>query len=111
EVYRDGGIRFTAPLADFWSGKEGLLWPLDPLEYTVSLFRLARKLYSDPHLLVKAPPYGGTSLIAHLALFGLGGWSLRPGSPTSWVFPRASQAKIFERDDFILDRPLVFTAQ
>ena len=63
-------------------------------------------LYQNEGLWERPVP-ANISLVAHLSLFNLRGWSLRPGSPSNW-FPlsRAPKAHIFELDDFILDRPL-----
>src|SRR6185295_5439797 len=114
-VYRDGGLRFTAPLRSFWlnphdaaaRGSERLLWPYDLMGYPVSIFRLARSIFSDETLWEANPP-PGTALVTHMAFFNLRGWMLRAGSPRSdWWESQRPQEKTYEAEDFVLNPPLV----
>ena len=102
EIRRDGGLLFQASLESLkWKGED--IWPFILLEYPVSAFRIARKLY-------EGKMDGGDAVVADLALFGLRGLKLRPGSPGTWF--GSNRARIFnEADDFLLDSPLVFKAE
>jgi hypothetical protein len=106
-----GGFRLTSPLASLSApgaqrDPDRLLWPFDLLELPVSVFRLLAAIHSRPELWQRAV-LPSTKLWAHMALFGLQGWHLRPGSPSEWRY-RPPAAVRFEEADFILERPLVF---
>lgn len=107
-----GDFRLTAPLASLSApgsmprGLDSLLWPFDLLELPVSVFRLLAVIHARPELWQRAIP-PSTKLWTHMALFGLQGWHLRPGSPSEWRY-RPPAAVRFEEPDFILERPLVF---
>jgi hypothetical protein len=111
-VYREGSLVFTAPLASFHGGvlpgAEKPLWVKALAEYPVSVFRLAGALYRDESLWVRSPS-AQLNVGAHLAIFGLGGWSLRPGSlrSTPWSF-RREELRIYQDKDFLLEPPLGF---
>lgn len=102
EIRRDGGLLFQASLESLqWKGED--IWPFILLEYPVSAFRIVRKLYEG-----KMNDDG--AVVADLALFGLRGLKLRPGSPGNWF--SSKQTRTFnEADDFLLDSPLVFKAE
>lgn len=108
----EGGLRLIAPLESFSAARATppelgrLLWPLDLLELPVSVFRLLEAIYFRRDLWLGAIP-SSTALWTHMALYGLQGWHLRPGSPNRWGF-RPPAATRFEENDFILERPLVF---
>jgi hypothetical protein len=107
-----GGVSMTAPLKSFSAAGATppelgrLLWPFDLLELPVSVFRLLDAIHSRSDLWPRAVP-PSTRFWAHLALYGLQGWHLRPGSPGKWGY-RPPAAARFEEMDFILERPLVF---
>jgi hypothetical protein len=107
-----GGCWLTAPLESFSAARatppelDRLLWPLDLLELPVSVFRLLDVIYSQGDLWQSAVP-PSTMLWTHMALYGLQGWHLRPGSPNQWGY-RPPAAVRFEEMDFILEQPLVF---
>ncbi|HEX5761012.1 MAG TPA: ATP-binding protein [Thermoanaerobaculia bacterium] len=102
EVRRDGGLVFGLPLRRLhWKGDDPReIWPLALLEFPISAFRIARVLYEG---VLRAQD----RVVAELALFGIKGWKLRPGSPGSWS--RLGGPESFtESADFTLERPLVF---
>lgn len=71
------------------------------MELPLSLFRLAAKIYGSAS--------ENTAVLADLALFGLRGWRLRPGSPVGfdyWGNPPLEEAVFDEQDDFQLLAPL-----
>jgi hypothetical protein len=116
KVFEDGGVLFTAPLVDFWSpprrrdDPERLLWPYAVLEYPISVFRIASTLYGatgDSRMEDKA----AVAVVVHLAVFGLSGWTLRPGSPRRWTLRPPAANPYTEGEDFVLERPLVFAAE
>jgi len=80
EVNEDGSLRFWAALERLHrNGEEHEIWPLVLLEYPISAFRIARVLY--------AGSLGADDPVAaDLALFGIGGWSLREGTPHDDLF-------------------------
>jgi hypothetical protein len=102
EIRRDGSLLFQAFLESLqWKGED--IWPFVLLEYPISAFRIARKLY-------EGKMNTDDTVVADLALFGLRGRKLRPGSPGTWF--SSNRARIFnEADDFLLDSPLVFKAE
>jgi hypothetical protein len=117
-IYRDGSLAFTAPLASFHAGvqpgAEKPLWPEALAEYPVSLLRLAGALYGEESLWEGDKlPSPQLEVGAHLAIFGLGGWSLRPGTPRLplWFQFLREEPKIYQEEDFILERPLIFKAK
>jgi hypothetical protein len=107
-----GGFSLTAPLESFSAARATppelgrLFWPLNLLELPVSVFRLLDAIYTQGELWQEAVP-PSTRLWTHMALYGLQGWHLRPGSPNQWGY-RPPAAVRFEETDFILERPLVF---
>jgi len=111
-IYENGGLRLVAPLesfsaaaatpADLWP----LLWPDDLLEMPISVFRLLEEVYLRPELW-NSPVPAETKLLAHLALYDLLGWHLRPGSPNRWRYV-APVAETFKERDFVLEKPLLF---
>lgn len=112
-IFEDGGILFTAPLIDFrWLPRrpgdpDRLLWPYAVLEYPISVFRIAARLYSDyghPDAEIRDE----AALVAHLAIFNLAGWTLRPGSPLRWLYRPPEPIPYTRGEDFILERPLTF---
>ncbi len=122
EVDRAGGLLFKAPLVSFAANpiREGerLLYALSLLDYPVSLLRLLRKMLAEDDLWEPAGRVPG-EYVVHMALFGLGGWTLLPGTPSppfqvGWEQAFRSpplQVAHFSQEDFVLDRPLSFTAE
>lgn len=103
EIRRDGGLVFAIALEQlYWKGDPQEIWPLMLLEYPVSAFRIARRVYDG-----KLEPLD--RVVADLALFGLKGWKLRPGSPGPW-FRDHDPEPFSESDDLTLEPPLVFKA-
>lgn len=102
ELRRDGGLVFRLPLRRLhWKGEDPReIWPFVLLEYPISAFRIAQKIYEDK---LQGP------VVADLALFGISGWKLRPGSPDSWFF--AEPATFSESTDLTWERPLVFSVE
>lgn len=113
-IFEDGGASFTAPLIDFWwpprrpDDPEKMLWPDAVLEYPISVFRIVAQIcQQSPWWAGRMPDE--TDLVVHMAVFNCKGWSLRPGSPRRWAF-RPPKAVTFTRsDDFVLEKPLVFS--
>lgn len=102
EIRRDGGLVFGLPLWRLhWKADDPReIWPFVLLEYPISAFRIARKIYEG-----KLQPRD--LVVAELALFGISGWTLRPGSPGRWF--RAEEPGSFtESTDLTWERPLVF---
>jgi hypothetical protein len=103
EILADGGIRFTAPIASLYgSGPERELWPLALLEYPVSIVRLARAVYQD----IKRPR--DPRILADMALYGVGGWSLRPSSPVAAGYRLEGPRNLDDAEDFVSEEPLAF---
>jgi hypothetical protein len=99
EIRRNGFLSFSVPLESlWWKGDASEIWPPILWEYSLSALRLARKVYSD-HLSSDA------WIVADLALIGVKGWKLRPGSPRSGSF------RFLEADDLLLEKPLLFSRQ
>jgi len=79
QITKDGGLEFWADLAVLhWrkeaGGEERELHPHTLLEMPISAFRIAREIYRNrlSH---------HDQVVADLALFGVGGWKLREGTP------------------------------
>lgn len=92
ELRDDGGIRFTVPLDHlYWKGDANTLWPYPLIEYPVSVFRLASKVYGS----FSTPDDDRVGV--QLALVGAEGWKLKAGSPNTvqWVVqgPKAFRGK------------------
>jgi hypothetical protein len=79
EVGDDGSLVFWASLWALHGGDEHEISPWHLLEYPISAFRIAREIYSG-HLET-------TDRVAvDLALFDVGGWRLREGTPHEGFF-------------------------
>lgn len=101
EIRRNGGLRFEAPLRSLhWKGEPRELWPYILLEYPVSAFRMARRIY-EGHLRSE------DLVLADVALTGLRGWKLRSGSPRTWDFQDPEE--FTDANDLLFEKPLVFT--
>lgn len=101
EIRRNGGLRFRAPLESlYWKGDPKELWPYILLEYPISAFRLARRIYED-----KLRPRD--AVMVDLALIGIRGWKLRGGTPGTWGF--SGPVEYLESKDLIWEKPLVFS--
>ncbi len=128
-VHRDGWIDFRTPLD--WLryvdpfDETPLIYPYAILERTVSVFRLARTLYSNLQLRVPTSVDHRTavkraSLLKHrldrfevaaeIALIGARGWRLRPYSPKAVGYRFKEYESEFCSQDLLLERPLVFRA-
>jgi len=107
EIHEDGGLLFATPIDRLhWKGREDELWPYPLLELPTSLFRLAATLYrrgEDETSFRRDLP-----VVADLALLGLAGWTLRPGTPESIGFRLAEPVPCQEGDDFLLTEPMTF---
>ncbi|MGH7150589.1 MAG: hypothetical protein ACREIU_07820, partial [Planctomycetota bacterium] len=103
EVRWDGGLSFRTPLENLhWKGPEREIWPYILFELPVSLFRLARAIYGRIGLPRESEVAGD------LAILGIRGWTLRPGSRPD-LLPRFDEGARFEGEqDFVLDEPLAF---
>jgi hypothetical protein len=101
EIRRDGGLTFKLPLEDLHrKGETKEIWPYALVEFPVSAFRIARKVYEG-----KLRPKD--QLLADMAFFGIHGWKLRPGSPDDWG-PREPR-EFADSRDLIWERPLAFS--
>ncbi|HYG63159.1 MAG TPA: ATP-binding protein [Thermoanaerobaculia bacterium] len=117
-VHPDGSLRFLVPLKSLHAGADPEvskpLYPEALAEYPTSVFRLAAKLYAQPSLWEGGDvPPPDSILVVGLALLGLRGWSLRPGSPhlpgsIGHHMFLASAPRVYQEDDFILEPLLHF---
>jgi len=102
EARNGGALVFRAPLgALYFKGDEREIWPAALLEYPVSAFRIARRIYEG--VLEEAD-----LIAADLALIGARGWKLRPGSQRAAGY-RPPAAELGDLADAVLERPLVLT--
>lgn len=100
-IHESGRIDFTTPLERLhWKGPEKTIFPWSLLELPTSVLRLAAKLFD--------PPNPGISIAIDLGLFGITGWTLRPGTPGTWDYDYAHEkASTFEDGrDLLLTQPL-----
>lgn len=106
EIRRDGFLSFSVLLKGlWWKGEASEIWPPALWEYPLSALRLAGKIYSD-HLGADA------WIVADLSLIGVKGWRLKGGSPRSGTINFSQRPKEFlEADDFLLEKPLVFSSK
>jgi Putative DNA-binding domain len=102
ELRREGGLLFVSPLSGLhWQGQSKEIWPLALCELPVSALRIAGAVYQD-----RIPP--DRQIVVDLALIGIQGWTLRPGTPgRGFEFMASNPARIEGDDDFLLDRPLI----
>jgi hypothetical protein len=100
-VTERGELRFWTALERLHrKGEQHEIWPLILLEYPISAFRVARVIYDgliDPE----------DRVVADLALFGIGGWLLREGTPGDF-FLGNDLSRPQEAPDLIWE-PVVFT--
>jgi hypothetical protein len=88
------------------------------LDYPVSLLRLLRTMLAEDALWEPAGSAPG-EYVVHMALVGLRGWTLLPGTPAPPLQVGWDQAfrspphpvAHFSLEDFLLDQPLRFTAE
>ncbi len=103
DISADGMMSFLASLESlqFRKGEDQEIWPIKLLEYPISAFRLAR--------VVLEPSQSKSDIVADLALFGIRGWKLRPGSIINnrWRFNDPVEYSAAE-DDLTSTNPLVF---
>jgi len=86
EVHRGGLILFSAPLDFlFWKGPERLIWPYIMIEFAVSIFKLASRLYAET-------PLEDDRVATQMSLLSARGWHLKAGSARSvrWQFDEPS---------------------
>ncbi len=104
EIHRQGRITFSAPLPVLQErGEPREIWPPVLSELVVSALRVAAEVYRG----VFSPE---AAIVVDVALIGVKGWRLRPGTPVSLTRFRLIPPAQFEDDDFLLDRPLVVPA-
>ncbi len=112
EVYEHGGILYSAPLEMLEhhqrrrEDEERPIYPFALLEYTVSLFRLARTLYSEGELAEN------DLILAETAIYRPRGWRLWPYSPQAHAFQSRKrfpgESSGDREEDLIMTRPLAF---
>jgi hypothetical protein len=112
---RDGGLLYTAPLESlgavpFVSEPEVNLSPSDLFDYTTSVTRLIGAMLREQAIWRRGKP-SEADWLARLALFGLRGWTLRPGTPLTLDFARVYKPTVFKDDDLVVDPPLTFAAE
>ncbi len=101
-VYEWGGIQFESELKMLhWKGGDLEIWPFVLLELPTSLARLAKHVYQECG---KEGPAGG--VLADMALFGIKGWKLRPGSTGSLAFRLAEPRAFEESEDLTWNDPI-----
>jgi hypothetical protein len=101
DILRSGAVVLDVPLESLhWKGPEREIWPYALIEYAVSTLRIAAASYEKA---------GATDAAVgvHLALIGLRGWTLTPGSPAVVGGFSRHRRVAYDLDDFVLDRPLV----
>jgi len=109
EIREDGGLLFATAIDRLhWKGEENELWPYPLLEFPTSLFRLAATLYRRGS---ERPLSPDLPVVADLALLGIAGWKLRPGTPETTGFLFADPVTCQEGDDFLLTEPMVFSVE
>lgn len=99
EIWKDGGLAFTASLrALTWGPERGTIRPLVLLEYVVSGLRIARATYEslEPQDLI----------LGDLSLVGLKDWSLAAEGGASWKTRSPGKDAIV--DDLVRVQPLAF---
>jgi hypothetical protein len=101
QVTERGELRFWTALEHLRhsKGESREVWPTKILEYPISAFRIARAIYHglpDPE----------DRAVADLALFGIGGWGLREGTPGDF-FLGNDLARVEEPD--LIWEPMVFS--
>jgi len=107
EVRRDGGLALEVALEALQAsrGQDREFNPYALIEFPTSVLRMAKALVESASLQV-------TGIAADLALFGVQGWLLKPWSPESWgAVLREHRGTQYGKDDFLLDRPLVFARE
>ena len=115
EISRVGGVQFSAPLVSLFRpgpapvATENGLSPLAVLESPTSVFRLLAALYSDAALWEDGPPDRAGGVLATLAAFGIGGWTLRPRSPRDWSSFDLPRPTPFPDTDLVLPEPIALT--
>ncbi len=105
EILENGKLLLAIPLEGLRHGRSKQeISPYPLIEFPVSLFRLASRLYAD----YRVGKSG--SVVADAALFGISGWTLRPYSPRSLHFhhPLEAPTSYKEGKDLTWERPLVF---
>lgn len=104
EICSDGLVAFSVPLERLsWIEEQDqrLIWPYALMEYPVSVFRLASKLYAQHRS-------GLEKVLADLALIGVVGWGLRPYSPNSLGFDIEDPSRFEDADDLLFAQPFEF---
>lgn len=98
EVMDDGRLSFLASRWILLRGEPGEIGPWRLLEYPISAFRIARVIYSD-HL------KPDDKVVVDLALFGVGGCKLRPGTPVDHYF-QSNEPVQWTEPDLVWDGPV-----
>ena len=107
-VSERGDVEFAAGLERLqWQGQATSLWPLALLELPVSVARLVRTLYAD---FAASPPGPDTQVVLGLGLFQIGGWTLKPGSPSSIAY-LMQEPRAFRGTDAFLGEPVAVSWQ
>jgi Putative DNA-binding domain len=106
EVQGGGGLLFSVPLTWLhYKGDQRELGPLFLLEYPVSALRIAAQIFERE----LAPE---VKIACDFALISLNGWCLRGGTPGTWFFiSPANDCHEYEEDDFLLEKPAIFTSK
>jgi Divergent AAA domain. len=103
ELHDNGAIVFFTKIDRFHRvGPDNLFDPFPLMEFPVSICRLAKVLYQDKL-------ENDAQLIINLALIGIKGWMLRPGSPDSIWLDEMGKHVFQDGDDFILSEPRKYT--
>jgi len=103
KLMNDGGAVFEVTL-DALRRNDLDISPLVLVEYPISGLRLARTVYEG-----RLSRDG--KVVADLALFAVSDRTLKPGSPSDFMFPPQRARHLSEGEDAVSERPLVFTAQ
>lgn len=102
-ILRNGGIELQGDLAMLhWKGDPKEIWALTLMEYCASVARLAGKVYENHTDLGRE-----AAVLADCALFSVGEWGLKPGSPRSLNYMMGNMAHYSEAKDLMWNDPLI----
>ena len=86
------------------------IYPFALLEYPVSMFRFASRVFREP-ILTASPVRNTTEVLADLSLLGIEGRSLGPHSPDSIGYLTNEHAVFKDGSALIRDEPIRFTME
>lgn len=107
-VSSTGIVQFTVPLADHlqFGERRNELNPGALIELPASILRLTSRLYRDC-----APERPASGIVGDIAMFGVDGWSLRPGSLSSVSLSLEDPVRFTQGHDLVSEPPLSFSVE